>query len=159
MQTEDIERILLDALTGFPEIRLVYLFGSRLEDAVGPLSDYDFGVLYAGTSGRDQALSQFSHLLTKKLGSRVDVVSLSGAPVDLAYAIISSGRLLYETDVTTRVDFESRVMGMYYDQLYFLRENRSEILSGGDHAARVQRYREAFRRTSRTLGEIGAAQG
>jgi predicted nucleotidyltransferase len=159
MEIKQLKIILMDVLTGLPEIRLVYLFGSRVEGDVGPMSDYDFAVLHGGTLSFDEVTARFSHSLTKELKHRIDVVSLNDSPVELAFSIVSHGVLLYERDVATRVEFESRVMGLYFDRLPVLRENRREIVSGGDHAARVQRYREAFGRTARTLSQIGTAQG
>jgi hypothetical protein len=90
---------------------------------------------------------------------RIDVVSLNDAAVELAYGVISEGEVLYEHDVETRVEYEAGTMSRYYDCLPVLRSQRRDILRGGDHAARVQRNREALGRTERTLEQIRDAQG
>jgi predicted nucleotidyltransferase len=150
----------LDALGEFPEVRLLYLFGSRVEGRTGPLSDFDFGALFAPHV--DDAFARKERLasaLRRALGEvRVDVVALSEAPVELAYAVIAQGTLLYERGPAARVEYEAYVMGRYGDYLPVLRAQRRDILRGGGDDARVQRYRAALGRTQRTLGALRAAE-
>jgi predicted nucleotidyltransferase len=141
------------------EVRLVYLFGSRVEGAAGPLSDYDFGVLFDREKFSANIEAEVAHALSKVLETnRVDVVPLNRAPIELAYSVIFQGELIYEFDRAIRVEYEARILGLYGDYLPVLREQRRDILQGGVDDTRVQRYREAFRRTERTLDEIAAAQ-
>lgn len=159
MNLKDISELVRQMAPDFPEIRLVYLFGSQVTGKTGPQSDYDLGVLVDREGDTAARRAACEHELSILLGTeRLDVVWLSQAPVELAFAVISQGRLLYERDVATRVEYEAQVMSRYCDYLPVLRAQRAEILAGGDHAARVQRYREALGRTERTLGEIRAAQ-
>jgi predicted nucleotidyltransferase len=141
------------------EVRLVYLFGSRVEDSAGPLSDYDFGILFDGEKFSPSLVAEVAHALSKVLETdRVDVVPLNRAPIELGYTVISQGELIYESDTATRVECEAYILGVYGDYLPVLRAQRSDILRGGVDDTRVHRYREAFRRTERTLDEIAAAQ-
>jgi predicted nucleotidyltransferase len=141
------------------EVRLVYLFGSRVEGAAGPLSDYDFGILFDREKFSANIEAEVAHALSKVLETdRVDVVPLNRAPIELAYSVIFQGELIYEFDRAIRVEYEARILGLYGDYLPVLREQRRDILQGGVDDTRVQRYREAFRRTERTLDEIAAAQ-
>ena len=160
MNSKDISELMGQVAPDFPELRLVYLFGSQVRGQTGPLSDYDLGVLVDREGDTAASRAALEHALTAMLAfERLDVVWLSRAPVELAFAVISQGRLLYERDVATRVEYEAQVMSRYCDYLPVLRAQRLEILAGGNHAARVQRYREALGRTERTLREIRAAQG
>jgi uncharacterized protein len=137
---------------------LVYLFGSLASGQAGPGSDYDLGVLLDRGADSPARRARLTHELGVILGpAAVDVVFLRQAPPELAFAVIQ-GQVLYERDLATRVEYEAYVMGRYYDYLPYLRRQRQEILSGEDHGDRIQRYREAFGRTERTLGEIRAAQ-
>lgn len=152
---KEFQKIFLEASAGFPQIRLAYLFGSRAVGLEGPSSDWDLAVLADRGAAKSDFHFRLGSCLAKRLdGNRVDVVLLIRAPVELAYAIISTGEILYERDVQTRVDYESRVMGLYFDYLPVLRAQRRDILKGGDYEARVQRYRKALGRTFRTLGQI-----
>ncbi len=141
-----------------PAVCLIYLFGSRVSGNIGPRSDYDFGVLLEHGSDIAANRDDLAHALTLALGTdRIDAVVLNKAPIELAYAVIAQGVVLYQRDLATRVDYEAKVMGLYEDYLPVLRQQRDDILRGEDYAKRVQRYREALGRTRRTLGKIRAA--
>ena len=143
----------------YSKIALAYLFGSRVDGNVGPQSDYDFAVLLDRDAEKATVRSNLSSDLAKLLQSqRMDIVFLGDAPIELSFAVISQGQILYERDVQTRVDFEARIMGLYFDYLPFLRKSRDDILKEDPYAARVLRYRKALGRTQRTLDQIGAAQ-
>ena len=154
-----LEKTLASIFQAQREIRLVYLFGSRVDDAQGPLSDYDFGILFDRGKFSTQLEAEVAHTVSKALNTNwIDVVPLNRASIELAYSVIFQGELIYESDRSTRVAYEARILGLYGDYLPVLREQRRDILQGGVDDTRVQRYREALRRTERTLDEIAAAQ-
>ncbi len=141
-------------LADFPEIGLVYLFGSRVSGQVGPLSDYDFAILTENPQDELDLQARFQYALVRILNTdRVDVVLLQRAPIELAYRIIADGKLLYQRDVYTRVEFEADTLSRYGDYLPVLRSQREQILRGDTNDRRIQRYREALGRTRRTLGQ------
>jgi len=144
---------LLAILKDFPDIDLVYLFGSRVSGKTGPMSDYDLAIFGAARGNAFATQIQFQHALAMLLKTeRVDVVLLNTAPIELAYQIIATGKVLYQKDAYTRVEYEAEILGKYGDYLPILRSYKSETLNGDAHAKRIQRYREALRRTQRTLG-------
>jgi predicted nucleotidyltransferase len=160
MEFQDLRERLAKLAADFPEVSLVYLFGSQVTGRTGPLSDYDLGVLTDREGESPPRRAALEHALAALLNTeRLDVVWLTQAPVELAFAVISEGRLLYERDAADRVEYEARVMSRYFDYLPVLRAQRAEILAGGESGVRIQRYREALGRTERTLREIRAAQG
>ena len=77
--------------------------------------------------------------------------------MELAYAVIAQGQVIYQISLEERVEYEARIMGLYGDFLPVLRAQRKAILQGGERAARIQWYRAALERTERTLSEIAAA--
>jgi uncharacterized protein len=142
-----------EILQDFPEIRLVYLFGSRVNGEIGPMSDYDFGIV-EDSDDRYSIQVKFQHVMQQRLQpAKVDVVLLLKAPVELAYHVIANGILLFKKDEYTYVEFEARILSLYGDYLPILREYQNEILRGGEYEKRVQRYREALGRTQRTLSK------
>ncbi len=146
-------------MADFPGIDLVYLFGSRLGDNIGPLSDYDLGVLVENFDQSDHLLADLSHAAAVLLNTdRIDLVPLNHAPVELAYSVIAHGECIFQKDTATRVEYEARVLSMYGDYLPVLRAQREDILRGDEYGRRVQRNREALRRTERTLSQIKSAQ-
>ncbi|MFC1857292.1 nucleotidyltransferase domain-containing protein [Thermodesulfobacteriota bacterium] len=154
-----LKSIIIDVLKSVTGVRLIYLFGSRVDGNVGPLSDYDLGVLIDRLKDEPQIRSLISYTLAKKLQTKnIDVVLLNRVPIELAFSIIAYGELLYECNVQTKVEYEARIMSMYFDYLPVLRAQRKDILQGGEYAARVQRYRKTFRRTERALSQIRALE-
>jgi predicted nucleotidyltransferase len=160
MNRQTLENKLPAILGSLKGVRLVYLFGSQAEGKTGPMSDYDVAVLVApGTDGR-QIQAQLSDELACALQTdRIDVVLLNRAPIELAYAIVAHGQVLYEQDVETRVEYEAYVLSRYGDYLPVLRAQRDDILRGDEYVHRVHRYRAALGRTERMIGQIAATQG
>ena len=145
-------------LINSPKVCLAYLFGSQVDDKTGPISDIDLGVLFEDGMDILNARSRIAYELREELQyQRIDIVSLSEASVELAYAIISQGICIYQRDNAIRVEFEAQVLSRYGDYLPVLRSQRQEILGEKGDDRRIQRYREALRRTERTLSQIRAA--
>ena len=158
MDLDSVRRLLAGLLHMLRGVQLVYLFGSRIEDNVGPMSDYDVAVLFERSVDALELRARFTHELVRALGTdRVDVLVLNKAPIELAYAVIAQGELVFETDVATRVEYEATVLSRYGDYLPVLRAHREDILRGDEYDHRVLRYHSALGRTERTLGQITAS--
>jgi predicted nucleotidyltransferase len=154
----DLDR-LPDVFASQTDVRLAYLFGSQVGGQLGPLSDHDFGVLINPTAELGIVQARLAHHLAQVLQTdRVDVVVLNRAPLDLAYAIIAQGKVMYQRTVVERVEYEAYILGRYGDYLPILRAQQRDVVQGGRYENRVQRYRAALGRVERTLGEIRAAQ-
>lgn len=104
-------------------IAAIYLFGSQARGDVGPLSDYDFAVLFDGHA----AESRFFDLKLKIMGElsscfktdRVDLVVLNQAPSNLAMKVIAEGVVIGCRDDRQRIDFEVKTMRVYLDREYY----------------------------------------
>jgi len=137
-----------------PFIKLVYLFGSRAVGNEGPISDCDIAVLFSKTPLPEKKYG-LSHKLTALLmNEKVDLVVLNGAPVELSYAVITTGLVAYEVSATERVEFEASILSRYGDFLPLLRQQRNEILEDRDNETGIQRYRAALGKTQRLLEQI-----
>ena len=142
------------------DIILAYLFGSRVQGYIGPMSDVDIAVLANNADDKDAIHSDLRISIASTVDQeRVDVVFLNRAAVQLAYAIIVHGELIYERDAYTRVEYEAKIMSLYFDYLPVLRAQRSDLLRGDEYETRVQRYRETLGRTERTLSALRSAEG
>lgn len=102
-------------------VSTVYLFGSQAKGKVGPLSDYDVGVLL------DQRVL-LDHFFDLKLRlihefclffktERVDLVILNEAPIVLCMNVIRDGKILFCIDPALRVAFETTVLMRFADRL------------------------------------------
>lgn len=141
-------------------VHLVYLFGSQAEGQAGPMSDLYVAVLTAPSVDGRRLQTVLAHELSAALGTaEVDVVLLNRVPIELAYAMIAQGTVRFEQDAATRIEYAADVLSRYADYLPVLRAQREDILRGGEHVHRAQRYRAALGRTERSLGQIAASHG
>ena len=142
------------------DIILAYLFGSQVQGYIGPMSDIDIAVLLDKPDETGAIRNTVRSAIASATDQeRVDVVFLNRAAVQLAYAIIVDGELIYERDAYTRVEYEAKIMSLYFDYLPVLRAQRSDLLRGDEYETRVQRYRETLGRTERTLSALRSAEG
>jgi uncharacterized protein len=151
-------KTLFSSLKLDPAAELVYLFGSRASNTAGPLSDYDLAVYFSDVP--DHSLKYYlSHQAATVLDTnRIDIVVLNRAPIELKYAVITTGTVIYEISRAARVDFESLTLGLYGDFLPVLRAQREELLRGSNYETGIQRYRKALGKTRRLLEEIRTFQ-
>jgi len=152
-------KILFSSLKLDPAAELVYFFGSRASNTAGPLSDYDIAVYFSDMP--DHNLKYYlGHQVTTVLDTdRIELVVLNQAPIELRYAVIATGTVIYEITKAARVDFESLTLSLYGDFLTVLRAQREEILKGSNYEAGIQRYRKALGKTRRVLEEVKTFPG
>ncbi|MGQ9665576.1 MAG: type VII toxin-antitoxin system MntA family adenylyltransferase antitoxin, partial [bacterium] len=102
----------------YPELKLVYLFGSMATGSEGPLSDYDFAI-YLDTKDKTRIYEIKADMIVRigKLlkTDSIDVVilNLTDNPV-LRYMIIKEGRLIYEKE-PFKVILEPIILNEYFD--------------------------------------------
>lgn len=102
----------------YPEVKLVYLFGSQANGKIGPLSDYDFAVYL----DEKDSLKRFNLRLklagdiSKKLkNNNIDLVVLNDiAGPELKYNIIKDGILLFEKE-PFKILVEPKIITEYID--------------------------------------------
>ncbi len=137
-----------------PFIKLAYLFGSRAGGKTGPISDYDIAVLYSKSQSYKMRYELEHELTTILSADRLDLVVLNYASVELQYAVIATGIVIYEVSVVERVEYEAHTLSLYGDYLPILRNQRQAILEEGHNETGIQRYRAALGKTKRLLEEI-----
>ncbi len=101
-------------------IGLVYLFGSQVESASGPLSDVDIGIVCS-----DPATSQGNtvHLYNKLFDifsavfktDNIDIVFLHRAPLELKFDVVTHGRVLFAISKDFQDQFEHHTIMLYAD--------------------------------------------
>lgn len=118
-QLKDLERI----FAAYPEIRMVYIFGSKASGKEGPLSDYDFAI-YLEEKDKKKcfdikfALMDKASRIFKTDNVDIVILNLSESP-ELKYNIITEGRLIYEVE-PYRVLVEPKILNEYFDFRYML---------------------------------------
>ena len=151
-------RVFFSNLKIEPIIELAYIFGSHAGGTTGPISDYDIAVLLS-ESPHPNLRYELAHKLKKALiTDRVDLVVLNFAPIELRYAVIATGTVIYEFSFETRVEYEALTLSRYGDYLPILRRQRQELLEEEDNETGIQRYRKALGKTQRLLEKIRTFQ-
>ena len=101
------------------EVQLAYLFGSQAKEQAGPLSDFDFGVLFRATLSPAERFRRSLELSADLMGvvhaQRLDVVVLNDASPAIRFKIIEHGQVIYNEDERVRVRFEAKTMSEYLD--------------------------------------------
>ncbi|UCE32441.1 MAG: nucleotidyltransferase domain-containing protein [Burkholderiales bacterium] len=118
METSDIVRRLRQYFERHADgIACAYLFGSTARGEAGRASDVDVAVLLTEDPPATLAGSgvRLEGQLESELGTRVDLVLLNRAPVDLVHRILRDGELVFEADASARVRFEVRARNLWFD--------------------------------------------
>jgi len=112
----------------YPEIKLVYLFGSRAEGKASPLSDYDFAVYFdEKTTKRRQfaiKLELVVKIAEKLKNDNIDIVVLNNdlEPL-LKYHIVKYGQIIFEKGFD-RLILEPKIYSEFFDYQIFTNQNR-----------------------------------
>jgi predicted nucleotidyltransferase len=141
---------------GQSDVLLAYLFGSRVTGRAAPQSDYDCAVLSQrrlSPARHFQLASELSRVLN---GQPVDLIVLNDVPVELSYAVVATGKCVFEREAVARVEYEATVLSRYGDMLPMLRQQRRELIQGEYYESGVRRNRAALEQAERVLAEIRA---
>ena len=116
---------LLDIFQLYPQVKLVYFFGSRAKGTSSRLSDYDFAVYLDEQDKKkrfETRLSLMGKLSYELKIDAVDVVVLNDAESpELKFSIVKEGKLLFEKE-PYKVLMEPRILNEYFDFIYGLRQ-------------------------------------
>lgn len=108
----------------YPNLKIVYLFGSQVFGKIGPLSDYDFAFFIDEEKIKAFYTSlEITSKISKALSTdKIDTVILNhtDAP-EMKYSIIKNGKIIYEVE-PYRIFIEPGILNEYFDFRYFLRK-------------------------------------
>lgn len=117
---EALMKQLNEIFKNYPEVKLVYFFGSNAAGTGGPLSDYDFA-FYLDIDKKDQKkiyeikiglLDKVSRALKS---DKIDIVILNSTESpELKYNIIKNGKLIYKQE-PFKVLIEPKILTEYFD--------------------------------------------
>ncbi|MEK7521955.1 MAG: nucleotidyltransferase domain-containing protein [Patescibacteria group bacterium] len=103
----------------YPDVKLVYLFGSQAEGKASPMSDYDFAVYFdektPSLRRSDIKIKLIVDLMKKLKNNNIDVVVMNDKldPL-LKYEIISKRKVIYEKE-PYRILIEPIILSQYFD--------------------------------------------
>jgi predicted nucleotidyltransferase len=93
-------------------VRLVYLFGSAAQPGREAVRDVDLGVLTDPPLSLDELMRLRADVAS---AAPIDLVSINGASIVLAYEIVESGICLYARDPDVETEFVTRARARYWD--------------------------------------------
>lgn len=102
----------------YPEIKLTYLFGSRVVSKESTLSDYDFAI-YLDTKDKERIyeikFELFERISLLLKTDKIDIVILNTVEApELKYLIISKGKLIFQR-APFKVIIEPKILNEYFD--------------------------------------------
>ena len=121
--TEKQDQIIAFLRQNLPDVKLIYLFGSRASGHATENSDWDLAVLNTHPIDNKQRWD-LAQELASLLNSDIDLVDLIGASTVLQMQVVSQGQRLFGVVQDTDV-FETQVYSMYAH----LQESRREIIN------------------------------
>lgn len=129
MQT--ITEKLKPVFESFPEVKLVYIFGSRARKQEGAMSDYDFAI-YIEEKDREKIFQIKLDLMAKisrvLQTDNIDILILDfNASPEIKYLAIKEGILIYEVE-SYRVIVEPQILNEYFDFDMMLRKYNLTIV-------------------------------
>ena len=124
MTKEQLNKLII-IFKKYPELKIVYLFGSRASGKTGPLSDYDFALYIEQEKVKAYHTSvDIAGKISKVLGTdKIDtvVINHTDAP-EMKYSVIKNGRIIYEIE-PYRMLIEPRILNEYFDFRFLLRKH------------------------------------
>jgi predicted nucleotidyltransferase len=125
-------------------INVIYLFGSRVQKSISPLSDIDIGVVFERPQiYKDKTLDIYFKLydifkevlpknyLRQRFKMReheFDIVFLQFAPISFQFNAIKNGRVLYEKNKEKRLNYEEYIIKRHCDLQYFYNLSHKYLL-------------------------------
>lgn len=109
------------------QVRFVYLFGSQAKNNTGKLSDIDIAVYLDEELNDDERFALRLELINKVCEivktDKIDLIILNGSPLLLSFNVVHDGLILYSKDEIKRVQFEAKIMSLYFGQQYYYKRH------------------------------------
>jgi predicted nucleotidyltransferase len=96
-----------------PDLKAVYLYGSRAQGKARPDSDYDVAVLAARPLEGKEMFFRFQLELAGLTESGVNVVDMQSLPIVLQFEVLRGRKRIFCSDRAFCVDFESGILSDY----------------------------------------------
>lgn len=136
MSYETILKKVNTSFLRYEEVVVAYLFGSRARRDFKEESDVDFAILLSRSFKDPYDLVRLIGELAIALNvedEKINLIVLNDADLELAYKVISEGKVIFERDIEKRVDFEVRTLKLYMDFKPVLDQMRKSLIREYTH--------------------------
>lgn len=119
-------------IDSYPDIKLVYLFGSYANGNQKKHSDLDIALFMSPKKYAKDAFgsTKDAYSLTANIGidfnNQTDVIILNSSSIEMCYHIITTAQVLYNETLDFRLEYETKIRGMYFDFMPFINQLRSQ---------------------------------
>jgi len=115
----------------FPDIQVVYLFGSQARGTADSASDVDVAVFVTAEGLADPLLDlRIASYLQARCRREVDVVIINRANPVLQHEVLRTGRRIRERDPAFRASHELMVFKRYLDHRHYQRKRQENSQNG-----------------------------
>ena len=131
-QMNDLKSYINKHIEEYPGIMLIYLFGSYANNNQKKNSDIDIAVFVSPKQYTKDAFdsTKEAYSLATNIGlvfnRQTDVIILNSSSIEMSYQIITNARVLYDENIDCRLEYEARIIGMYFDFMPFINQLRSK---------------------------------
>lgn len=109
-------KIVTQQIVNFPNVKLVYLFGSHAKGQASPKSDIDIAILLKEPiSNPLQTKLDLLDLFQNLVGEEVDITILNTVGSVLKYQVVKNGQLLFERSPGDHKKFQISAWKEYFD--------------------------------------------
>lgn len=133
---ETLSKKVIASFFSYEEVVVAYLFGSRAREDFKEESDVDFAILLSGSFKDPYDFVRLIGELAMALNvedEKINLIVLNDADLELAYKVISEGKVIFERDIEKRVDFEVRTLKLYMDFKPVLDQMRRSLIREYTH--------------------------
>ena len=123
---DELTRRLRAVAEGDPDVRALYVFGSRIDGTERPDSDLDVGILYVSPQPIEKTV-RLEEALYQATGEPVDAIDAARASALLALAVVRGDRVFTRDEVETDL-FDLYVLRRAGDLLPFERARCALLL-------------------------------
>ena len=112
-------------------VDVVYLFGSQATGKTNKFSDTDIGVLFKKSLTKSERFDLRMGMIDELIGlikQNVDVVDLQEAPIALKFSAVFPRKEILVRNNNRRAVFEAETNSLYYDYVYYIKENTKTSL-------------------------------
>ncbi|MBR7887558.1 nucleotidyltransferase domain-containing protein [Marinomonas sp. A79] len=112
-----------------PEIKVVWLYGSRAKGNAEEDSDYDLAVAYDFTALKkhDYPNDELAYHWSQKTSQKISVVDINQVPTALAYSVINDGNVIYCRESLRLHSEQSRVWALWEAFRYEHKRHRQPL--------------------------------
>ncbi len=116
----EVDRV-VEELKGYPEVKVIILFGSHAKGKTKPLSDIDIAVLLED-SDLEAEISSFS-------SNVLDVVPFSRLPLYIRFEVLKHGKTLFVRDEEFFTRIKMEVLRDYLEMSYLYERRSRRVLA------------------------------